>query len=84
MQYIILEIDQYVFFEADADISAIRGLIYRPILIFPRFLNFVFCFIIKNSMYFMPCHFFKNLKIRIYKLKVLKSQQFQYLISLTC
>jgi len=56
----------------------------RPIPIFPKFLNLVICFIIKNIMYFMPYIFFKNLKIRIYKLKFLKLQQFQYLISLTC
>jgi len=35
-------------------------------------------------MYFMPYLFFKTLKIRIYKLKFLKLEQFQYLISLTC
>jgi len=55
----------------------------KPIPILPNFLNLVFCFIIKNVMYFMPYLFFKNLKISIYKLKFLKLQQFQYLISLT-
>jgi len=45
-------------FGTDTDISAIHG----PILIFPKFLNLVFCFIIKNRVYFMPCLFFKNLK----------------------
>jgi len=45
-----LEIDRYGFFEADTNISAIHG----PIPIFPKFLNLVFCFIIKNMMYFMP------------------------------
>jgi len=39
-----LEIDRYGFFEADADISAIHG----PIPIFPKFVNLLFCFIIKN------------------------------------
>jgi len=48
---LILEIDRYGFFEADTDISAIHGPIYRPILIFPKFFNLVFCFIIKNVMY---------------------------------
>ena len=80
----ILEIDRYGFFEADTDISAIHGPIYRPIPIFPKFLNLVFCFIIKDMMYFMPYLFFKTLKIRIYKLEFFKLQQFQYLISLTC
>jgi len=59
-------------------------LIYRPIPIFPKFLNLVFCFIIKYMMYFMPYLFFKNLKIRIYKLEFLKLQQFPFLTSLTC
>jgi len=49
-----LEIERYGFFEADTDISAIHGLIYRPTPIFPKFLNLVFCFIIKNMMYSMP------------------------------
>jgi len=44
----------------------------RPIPIFPKFLNLVFCFIIKCVMYFMPYLFFKTLKIRIYKLEFLK------------
>jgi len=56
----------------------------RPIPIFPKFFNLVFCFIIKDMMYFMLCLFFKTLKIRIYKLEFLKLQQFQYVISLTC
>jgi len=56
----------------------------RPIPIFPKFLNLVFCFIIKKTMYCMPYIFFKTLKIRIYKLEFLKLQQFQYLISLAC
>jgi len=54
----------------------------RPIPIFAKFLNLVFCFIIKNMMYFMPYLVFKNLKISIYKLKYLKLQQFQYLITI--
>jgi len=33
-----------------------------PILIFPKYLNLVFCFIIKNMVYFMPYLFFKNIK----------------------
>ena len=56
----------------------------RPIPIFPKILNIVFCFIIKNVMYFMPYLFFKTLKIRSYKQEFLKLQHFQYLISLTC
>ena len=79
-----IEIDQYGFFEADTDILAIYGPIYRPIPIFQKFFNLVFCSIIKNIMYFMPYLFFKILKIRIYKLEFLKLQQFQYLISPTC
>jgi len=55
----------------------------RPIPIVPKFLNIGFCFIIKNMMHFMPYLFLKNLKIRIDKLKYLKLQQFQYLISVT-
>jgi len=78
------KIDRYGFFDPDTYISAIHGLIYRPIPIFPKFLNLVFCFIIKTMMYFMPYLFFKTLKIKIYKLGFLNLQQFQYLISLTC
>jgi len=80
INYFCVAIDQYGFSEADTDISAIHG----PIPIFPKFLNLVFCFIVKNMMYFMPYLFFKTLKIRIYKLEFLKLQQFQYLSSLTC
>jgi len=58
--------------------------IYRPIPIFPKFLNLVSCFINKDMMYFLSYIFFKTLKIRIYKLEFLKLQQFQYLISPTC
>jgi len=54
----LLEIDRYGFLGADANISAIHGLI--PI--FPKFLNLLFCFIIKNNMYSMPYLFFKNFK----------------------
>jgi len=43
-------------------IAAIHGLIYRPIPIFLKFLNLVFCFIIKNMMYFMPYLFSKPYK----------------------
>jgi len=75
-----LEINRYGFFESNTDISAI----HRPIPIFPKFLNLVFYFIIKNMMYFMPYLFFKTLQIRIYELQFLKLQLFQYLISLTC
>jgi len=50
-----VEIDRYGFIEADTDISAIHG----PIPIFPIFLNLVFCFIIKDMMYFMPYLFSK-------------------------
>jgi len=55
---------------------------WRPILIFPKFLNLVFRFIIKNMMYFMLYLFSKTSKIRIYELKFLNLQQFQYLINL--
>jgi len=72
------------FFEADTDISTIHGPIYRPIPIFPKFLNLVFCFIIKNMMCFVLYLFIKALKIKIYELELLKLQQFQYLISQTC
>jgi len=34
-------LDRYGFFEADTDVSAIHGPIYRPIRIFPKFLNLV-------------------------------------------
>ena len=34
----------------------------RLIPIFPKFLNLVFCFIIKGMMYFMAYLFFQNLK----------------------
>jgi len=54
----------------------------RPMPIFPTFLNLVFCFIIKNRVYFMPYLFSKTSKIRIYELKFLKLQQFQYFINL--
>jgi len=77
----IIEINRYGFFEADTDISAIHGPIYQPIPIFPKFLNLVFYFIIKSRVYFMPYLFFKTSKIRIYKQKFLKLQQFQYLIN---
>jgi len=58
LEWYFLEIGRCGFFEADTDISAIHG----PIPIFPKFLNLVFCFIIKNMMYFMPYVFFKYLK----------------------
>ena len=48
--------------------------------IFPKFLNLVFCFIIKNMIYSMPYVFSITLKIRIYELKFFKLQQFQYLL----
>jgi len=34
----------------------------RPTPIFPKYKNLVFCFIIKNMVYFVPYLFFKNLK----------------------
>jgi len=52
----------------------------RPILIFPKFINLVFCFIIKNMMYFLSYLFFKTLKSRIYTLEFLKLQKFQYIL----
>jgi len=57
--WLTLEIDRYGFFETDTDISAIHGPIYRPIPIFPKFLDLVFCIIINNKMYFMPYLFLK-------------------------
>jgi len=81
--YFAIEIDRYGFFEAGTDISGIHGPIHRLIPIFPKFVSLVFCFIIKNMMFFMPYLFFKTLKIRIYELEFLKLLQFQYLISLT-
>jgi len=69
-----LEIGRYGFFEDDSwtntDISKI----------------FQSCFLLHYQKYdvFYALPFFKTLKIRIYKLKFLKLQQFQYLISLTC
>jgi len=44
----IIEIDRYGFFEADTDSYKIFKL--------------VFCFIIKNMVYFIPYLFFKNFK----------------------
>jgi len=52
----------------------------RPIPIFPKFINLVFCFIIKNMMYFLSYLFFKTLKSRIYTLEFLKLQKFQYIL----
>jgi len=37
---------------------------------FPKFLNFVFCFIIKNIMYSMPYLFLKNFKNRVLRAKI--------------
>ena len=51
-----VEIGRYSFFGANANISAIRA----PIL--PKFLNRLFCFIIKNIMYSVPYLFLKNVK----------------------
>ena len=62
VRWFVLEIDRYGFSEADTDISAIHGPMYRPMPIFPNFLNLFFCFIIKNMVYFMPYLFFKNFK----------------------
>jgi len=67
-------------FEADTDISAIRGPIYRPIPIFPKFLKSSFLLHYQKYDVFYALPFFKNWKIRIYKLEFLKLQQFQYLI----
>jgi len=44
------------FFGAYTDISAING----PITDTSKFLNLVFCFIIKNIMYSVPYLFLKN------------------------
>jgi len=46
--------------------------------IFPKILNLVFCFIIKNMMYFMPYLCFKNLKNQDLWAKIF----FQYFINL--
>jgi len=53
IQQFSLEIDRYGF-DTDTNISAIHGLIYWLILIFPKFLNHAFCFIIKNMIHCMP------------------------------
>jgi len=50
------------FFEADTDISAIHGPINRPIPIFRKLFNLVFCFIIKNIVYFLRYLFIKTFK----------------------
>jgi len=56
LQFYCIKIDLYGFFEADTDILAVHGLIAD----ISKILNFGFCFIIKNMMYFVPCLFFKN------------------------
>jgi len=43
---------------------------FRPIPIFPKFLNLVFCFIIKNRVYFMPYLFFRNFKNQDFGAKI--------------
>ena len=53
-----MEIDWYGFLAADTNISAIHG----PITDISKIFNLVFCFIIKNVIYFMPFLSFKNLK----------------------
>ena len=50
------------------------------LLIFPKFLNLVFCLIIKNIMYSMPYLFSKTSNIRILELKIFKLQQFQHFV----
>jgi len=54
---LLLEINQYGFFGVDVNILTNYG----PILIFPNFLNLVFCFLIKNIMYSM-LYLFQKLK----------------------
>ena len=53
--------DQPMWFSS-ANTNANISAIHEPIPIFPNFLNFVFCFIIKNAMYSIPYHFIKNFK----------------------
>jgi len=57
----LLEIGQYgVSGLSDTNLLAIHGPIADTD--FPKFLNVVFCFIIKNIMYSMPYLYFKNFK----------------------
>jgi len=68
----------YFWFQSDgspADISANHA----PIVDIPKIFKFVFCFIVKNVMCFMPYLFSRTSKIRIYELKYFKLQQFQYI-----
>ena len=46
--------------------------------IFPKFLNLVFCFIIKNTMYFYALPFFQKSVLWVNVLTFYKLQQFQY------
>jgi len=46
--------------------------------IFPKFLNLVFCFIIKIVMYSMPYLFIRNFKNQDLWAKIFQLQQFQY------
>jgi len=58
LSWCFLENNQFGFCGADTNMSAIHG----PIPIFPKFLNHVFCFVIKNIVYSMLHRFFKNFK----------------------
>jgi len=55
-----LEIDRYVFSRVDTDILAIHGPIAD--IDISKIFNLVFCLIVKNIMYSMHYHFFKNFK----------------------
>jgi len=57
----LVEIDQYGFFEADTDISAIYGPIYRPIPMFPKSFNSCFLFYYQKYVFY-ALHFFQKLK----------------------
>ena len=69
-----VETNQYGFFGADTDISAVHVLIISISKIFKS------CFLLHYQKYnvFYALPFFKNLKIRIYELKFFKLQQFKY------
>jgi len=56
------------FYGADTDISAIQDWY----LIIPKFLNIVFCLIIKNIIYSVPYLFFRNFKNQDLWVKIFK------------
>jgi len=78
----MVEIDRYGSFEADTNVLAIHGL--TPITDISKV--FKSCFVLRYQKICILClaFFSKTSKIRIYELKLLKLQQFQHLVSLTC